>query len=108
VGRLRQRLGEWDDGSIAPHHDRSGPCTTVTTAGWRRAPAGSGAMDPVAAGPRRPAELIELRADAQAREKRLLQVIADNMPSLWEKLVPALVGLAGVLVGGRLDRNRIE
>ncbi|UYC14043.1 hypothetical protein [Xanthomonas sp. CFBP 8445] len=48
-------------------------------------------------------EPVVLQADLRASEERLRQAIADNKPSGWEKLLPALLGLFGVFVGGAIN-----
>lgn len=48
-------------------------------------------------------DLANLHADLRASEDRLRKAIADSKPSGWEKLLPAILGLIGVLVGGGIN-----
>ena len=48
-------------------------------------------------------ELVGLQADLRASEDRLRQAIADSGASGWDKALPALLGLLGVLVGGAIN-----
>lgn len=68
-----------------------------------QSPAATLAPPPAATGAASEQDPVNLQADLRASEGRLRQAIADNKPSGWEKLWPAILGLIGVLVGGAIN-----